>query len=302
MAAELADYLIGDDPLRIEDHWQILTKGGFYRGGPVLSRTVAGIDQALWDVAGKAADLPVYAMLGEAVRERARMYAWVGGDRPAEVSEQAATQIEVGFTAVKLTGTGDLAPIDTPARTREAADRIVAVREAIGEHNVLIVDLHGRATTAMARRLPPMLEPYLPLFVEEAVLPAHSRNLAALAAWHRAWHRAGRQPAARRPRLPHPGAERQHLLQPGQRPPGLSRRSPPRRLSWKGTPLAPPVLGSASRSTRPRLDGWRATVIVGVTRCGGARTAPSPSGDDQGGAASSPRVQRAEVFTALVTP
>lgn len=180
--AELADYLIGEDPLRIEDHWQVLTKGGFYRGGPVLSSAVAGIDQALWDIAGKAADLPTYAMLGGAVRERVRMYAWVGGDRPAEVAEQAAAQIEAGFTAVKMNGSGKLAAIDTPARTREVVDRAAAVREAIGEHNDLVVDLHGRTTTAMARRLLPMLEPYLPLFVEEAVLPEHSRNLAALAA------------------------------------------------------------------------------------------------------------------------
>ncbi len=180
--AELADYLIGADPLRIEDHWQVLTKGGFYRGGPVLSSAVAGIDQALWDIAGKAAGLPVHQLLGGPVREKVRMYAWIGGDRPAEVAELAATQIEAGFTAVKMNGSAELAAIDTPARTMEVVERVAAVREAIGEHHDLVVDLHGRASTAMARRLLPLLEPYLPLFVEEAVLPEHSRNLAALAA------------------------------------------------------------------------------------------------------------------------
>jgi galactonate dehydratase len=180
--AELSDYLIGQDPLRIENHWQVLTKGGFYRGGPVLSSAVAGIDQALWDIAGQVAGLPVHQLLGGPVREKVRMYAWIGGDRPAEVAELAAAQIEAGFTAVKMNGSGELTTIDTPARTMEVVQRVAAVREAIGEHHDLVVDLHGRASTAMARRLLPLLEPYLPLFVEEAVLPEHSRNLAALAA------------------------------------------------------------------------------------------------------------------------
>ncbi|SDR22945.1 galactonate dehydratase [Thermostaphylospora chromogena] len=180
--AELADHLIGEDPLRIEDHWQVLTKGGFYRGGPVLSSAVAGIDQALWDIAGKAVGLPVYQLLGGPVREKVRVYAWIGGDQPAEVAELAAAQIEAGFTAVKMNGSAMLTAIDTPARTMEVVQRVAAVREAIGEHNDLVVDLHGRASTAMARRLLPLLEPYMPLFVEEAVLPEHSRNLAALAA------------------------------------------------------------------------------------------------------------------------
>ncbi|MFI6926830.1 galactonate dehydratase [Nonomuraea spiralis] len=180
--AELSDHLVGEDPLRIEDHWQVLTKGGFYRGGPVLSSAVAGIDQALWDIAGKAAGLPVHALLGGPVREQVRMYAWIGGDRPAEVAELAAAQVEAGFTAVKMNGSAELTAIDTPARTREVVDRVAAVRAAIGEDNDLVVDFHGRMSTAMARRLLPLLEPYLPLFVEEAVLPEHSRNLAALAA------------------------------------------------------------------------------------------------------------------------
>ncbi|MFI7129398.1 galactonate dehydratase [Nonomuraea sp. NPDC050153] len=180
--AELADHLIGADPLRIEDHWQVLTKGGFYRGGPVLSSAVAGIDQALWDIAGKAAGLPVHALLGGPVRERVRMYAWIGGDRPTEVADLAAAQIEAGFTAVKMNGSAELTAIDTPARTMEVVERVAAVRAAIGPGHDLVVDLHGRASTAMARRLLPLLEPYLPLFVEEAVLPEHSRNLVALAA------------------------------------------------------------------------------------------------------------------------
>jgi galactonate dehydratase len=179
---ELAGYLIGEDPLRIEDHWQVLTKGGFYRGGPVLSSAVAGIDQALWDIAGKAYGVPVHRLLGGPVRNRARMYAWIGGDRPAEVAEQARAQVEAGFTAVKMNGSAELAAIDTPAATAAIVQRVAAVREAIGDECDMVVDFHGRMSTAMSRRLLPLLEPLHPLFVEEPVLPEFSRDLRELAA------------------------------------------------------------------------------------------------------------------------
>jgi L-alanine-DL-glutamate epimerase-like enolase superfamily enzyme len=99
---ELADYLIGQDPLRIEDHWQVLSKGGFYRGGPILSSAVAGIDQALWDIAGKVYAAPVHALLGGHVRDRVRVYTWVGGDEPTEIGEAINAKIDQGFTAVKM--------------------------------------------------------------------------------------------------------------------------------------------------------------------------------------------------------
>jgi len=180
--AELAGYLVGQDPLRIEDHWQVLTKGGFYRGGPVLASAVAGIDQALWDIAGHAYGVPVHRLLGGPVRDRARVYAWIGGDQPADVAGQARAQAEAGFTAVKMNGSGPVAPIATAAQTRAVVARVAAVREAIGEDRDLVVDFHGRMSTATSRRLLPLLEPLHPLFVEEPVLPEFSRDLAALAA------------------------------------------------------------------------------------------------------------------------
>ncbi|MET8700762.1 galactonate dehydratase [Kitasatospora sp. NPDC004723] len=174
---ELSDHLIGQDPLRIEHHWQVLTKGGFYRGGPVLSSAVAGIDQALWDIAGKVHGVPVHQLLGGPVRDRVRVYAWIGGDSPADVAEQARAQAEAGFTAVKMNGSGRLRHIDTRARTREVVDRVAAVREVLGDDRDVAVDFHGRMSTAMSRRLLPLLEPLQPLFVEEPVLPEHSRDL-----------------------------------------------------------------------------------------------------------------------------
>ena len=180
LIGELADYLIGQDPLRIEDHWQVLTKGGFYRGGPIMSSAVAGIDQALWDIAGKAYGAPIYQLLGGPVRDRVRVYAWIGGDSPRDVAELAQAQAEAGFTAVKMNASAALEPIDTPARAAEVVDRLAAVREAIGETRDIVADFHGRMSVAMSRRLLRLLEPLNPLFVEEPVLPELTRDLGSL--------------------------------------------------------------------------------------------------------------------------
>ena len=82
---ELSDYLIGKDPRQIEDHWQVMRRAGFYRGGPILMSAIAGIDQALWDILGKSLGQPIYQLLGGRLRDRMKTYCWVGGDRPAEV-------------------------------------------------------------------------------------------------------------------------------------------------------------------------------------------------------------------------
>jgi galactonate dehydratase len=178
--AELSDLLIGEDPLRIEDHWQVLTRSGFYRGGPVLSSAVAGIDQALWDIAGKTYGAPVYRLLGGPVRDKARVYTWIGGDEPEQVADQAREQVEAGFTAVKMNAAGRMEPIETLKVTQAVVGRVAAVRDAIGPDRDLVVDFHGRASTAMSRRLLPLLEPLSPLFVEEPSLPEYSRDLARL--------------------------------------------------------------------------------------------------------------------------
>src|SRR5665647_3990059 len=75
--------LLGQDAARIEFHWQRMTKSGFYRGGPVFGSAVAGLDQALWDVKGKELGVPVYELLGGSVRDRVRVYGWIGGGDPS---------------------------------------------------------------------------------------------------------------------------------------------------------------------------------------------------------------------------
>ena len=178
----LAEHLVGQDPLRIQDHWQVLTRGGFYRGGPVLSSAVAGLDHALWDIAGKAYGAPVHALLGGAVRDSVRVYAWVGGDEPARLTEEISAQIEAGFTAVKMNAAGRTAPLTTPAGTAAVVDRLAAAREVLGPDRDVAVDFHGRFTPASARRVLHEIAALHPLFVEEPLLPEHGHLLPALVA------------------------------------------------------------------------------------------------------------------------
>ncbi|RZT82368.1 galactonate dehydratase [Micromonospora violae] len=178
----LAEYLIGADPLRIEQHWQVLTKGGFYRGGPILSSAVAGLDQALWDIAGQAYGAPVHALLGGPVRDRVRIYSWIGGDEPGEVADAAAAQVAAGLTGVKMNACGRLSPIPTSAEVDAVIGRVAAAREVLGPDRDIAVDFHGRAGMAAVRRILPELAALRPFFVEEPVLPDQAHHLAGIVA------------------------------------------------------------------------------------------------------------------------
>ena len=178
---ELADYLIGKDPRHIEDHWTVLYRGGFYRGGGIHMSALAGIDQALWDIKGKALGVPVHELLGGPVRERIRVYSWIGGDRPSETAAAARAAVERGFTAVKMNGTEELQYVDTHEKVERCLQNVAAVREAVGPHVGIGVDFHGRVHKPMAKVLVRELEPYKLMFVEEPVLSEHAEALKELA-------------------------------------------------------------------------------------------------------------------------
>jgi len=180
---ELMDtYLLGEPVHPIEDHWQTMYRGGFYRGGPVLMSAIAGIDQALWDAKGKALGVPVYELLGGAARERIEVYQWIGGDRPSDVAAEAERKVEQGFSALKMNATEELERLDDPAAIEAAVNRLREVREAVGDEVDIGVDFHGRVTKPMAKRLAVALEPYEPMFIEEPVLPEQNDALPDIAA------------------------------------------------------------------------------------------------------------------------
>jgi galactonate dehydratase len=173
---ELAEGLLGKDAFRIEDHFQLMRRGGFYRGGPVLTSALSGIEQALWDAKGRALGVPVWELLGGRARDSIRTYAWIGGDRPEDAVVAARNRQAEGFDAVKLNATAELPYVDSPLTVDAAVARVAAVREACPDLDVA-VDLHGRVHRAMARPLLRALEELRPLFVEEPVLPEHPEAL-----------------------------------------------------------------------------------------------------------------------------
>ena len=174
---ELSEYLIGKDPLKIEDHWQVMYRAGFYRGGPILMSAISGIDQALWDIKGKFHDAPVYDLLGGPVRDSIRVYSWIGGDRPNDVAEAVRSAKEAGFTAVKMNATEELQYIDSYEKIDQAVARIAAVREVGGKDFGIGIDFHGRVHKPMAKILAKELEVFRPMFIEEPVLSQNNEAL-----------------------------------------------------------------------------------------------------------------------------
>lgn len=179
---ELMTYLIGKDPLRIEDHWNVMYRGGFYRGGPILMSAIAGIDQALWDIKGKFFNAPVYQLLGGACRDSIKVYSWIGGDRPSDTARAALDCVEKGFQAVKMNGTEELQYIDSYDKVERVLENVAAVREAVGKNIGIGIDFHGRVHKPMAKVLAKELEQFRPMFIEEPVLPENNEALKEIAA------------------------------------------------------------------------------------------------------------------------
>jgi len=167
---ELTEYLIGADPMRIEDIWQTLYRGGFYRGGAVLMSAIAGIDQALWDIKGKFYNAPIYDLIGGRCRDRMQVYAWIGGDNPTDVAAAALEKKAQGYHHVKMNATESVGYIDTNSKVDAALARVASIREACGRDFGIAIDFHGRIHKPFAKVLAKKLEEYDPMFIEEPVL------------------------------------------------------------------------------------------------------------------------------------
>ncbi|MGV3640822.1 MAG: galactonate dehydratase [Adhaeribacter sp.] len=178
---ELMETLIGKNPMHIEDHWNMMYRAGFYRGGPILMSAIAGIDQALWDIKGKYFNAPVYQLMGGKVRDSIKVYSWIGGDRPSEVGQAARNMVDQGFLAVKMNATEELQYVDSYDKVDMAIARIAAVRDAVGPNVGIGIDFHGRVHKPMAKILAKGLEPFRPMFIEEPVLPENNEALREIA-------------------------------------------------------------------------------------------------------------------------
>lgn len=178
---EFKGWLIGKDPMKIEDHWQVMYRTGFYRGGPEVMSAISGIDQALWDIKGKYYGAPVYELLGGACRDKLKVYRWIGGDRPSDIRNAAMEAHGQGYSAVKMNGTEEMHYIDSFEKIQAVCDRVAAIRDALGMKLDIAVDFHGRVHKSMAKVLARELDQFHLMFIEEPVLSQNNEALREIA-------------------------------------------------------------------------------------------------------------------------
>ena len=173
---DISRLLIGEDPRRIEHLYQVMTRQYFWRAGIEGMSAISGIEQALWDIKGKALNVPVHELLGGRVRDTVRLYNHLGGGQmnvmyesteASAFAENAVVLKELGYTAIKFMAVPRTLPVEGRGQVRQAARYVEAIRTAVGDEMDLMVDLHGRTWPAMAIEYCHALEPYGLLFFEE---------------------------------------------------------------------------------------------------------------------------------------
>jgi mannonate dehydratase len=200
LSEHIAPLLIGRDPDRIEDTWQYLFRGTYWRGGPVLMTALAGVDLALWDIKGKRAGLPLYSLLGGKTREGALCYAHAGGKDFAQVEDNVRALMEKGFKVIRAQvaipgNQGTYGAGHTEAMARRVKEglpgeeiwepgpylhtipRLFAhLRTQLGDEIPLLHDVHERLNPVQAARLAKELEPFHLFFLEDPLRPEHKES------------------------------------------------------------------------------------------------------------------------------
>lgn len=178
---ELSPYLIGQDPTRVIHHWQAMYKHAFYRGGPILTSAISGVEQALWDITGKALGVPVYKLFGGPTRDKIRMY------RHARDAASIKEGIALGFNAFKtgIHGVRAARIIENKDFIDKAVEHFAAMREVGGPEVDIAIDFHGAISPQTSKLLIKALEPYQPMFIEE---PVQCQNVDVLADIARGTH------------------------------------------------------------------------------------------------------------------
>jgi mannonate dehydratase len=192
--------LVGRDPARIEDTWQLLYKGAYWRRGPVTMSAIAAVDTALWDIKGKVAGLPVYQLLGGRARSAVMVYGHASGETIADALESVAGFLDAGYRAVRVqagvpglkgvygvtrdkafyepaaTGLPQESAWSSEAYLRFAPELLGAVRERFGFDFHLLHDVHHRLTPIEAARLGRELEPQRLFWLEDPVPAEHQEG------------------------------------------------------------------------------------------------------------------------------
>ena len=177
---EMAQQLIGKNAGDIEELFNVMYRGNFYKGGPVLNSAISGVEQALWDIKGKHYGVPVYELLGGAAKQKQKVYAWIHGKTPDDMADSAQKRLEQGYRYIKMCITEEMEWISGSSRIESAAALIGAVRGRVGNKLEVGVDFHGRVHKTVAKQLMKEIEQYKPMFVEEPLLPFNEEDLVEL--------------------------------------------------------------------------------------------------------------------------
>ena len=180
--ADLEKLVVGADPRDTEWCWQRMYRHAFWRGGPIQTAALSGVDIALWDIKGKLADLPVYKLTGGAVRNRIPLYANIGlADDPAEFRRRARHALDMGYKVVKFYPLPAVGPVAGLATIRHIVACVEAVRDECGTDNDFALDFHGRLSAGLAVEVEAAVRHAKPLWIEEPVLPETPKALQRLA-------------------------------------------------------------------------------------------------------------------------
>ena len=182
----LKPFLLGRDVDRIEEIWNMSMVHGYWRNGPVLNNAISGVDQALWDIKGKRAGMPVYDLLGGKSREAANVYVHADGGSKEEVAENVRAYMEQGFRFIRIqlggyggSGSPMIKPKNAPPGAyfdprdyaRRTLEMIAYVREQVGERVELLHDIHERLAPIDAVQFAKDVEPFKLFFLEDALAP-----------------------------------------------------------------------------------------------------------------------------------
>lgn len=184
---KMEGYLIGQDPFRIEHHWNYLYRSMYFRGS-ILMSALSAVDIALWDIKGKALGVPVYELLGGKCRDKVRSYEAVFQFTPETMAARCVELKEKGFDAARLMITGDITKSQADrrcgiynAKVSDYIEKVGAVRKAVGEDFDMILECHRSMDPMEAIAFAKGVEEYRPLFLEDPIPPDSPEAMADVA-------------------------------------------------------------------------------------------------------------------------
>jgi len=176
---DLGEFIVGQDPMRVEHHWQSMYVHAFYRAGPIMGSAISGIDQALWDIRGKVLGQPVYRLLGGPVDERGvRGYYHARANTYEQMAALRESAKQLGVTAFKSGIPGYYEWIETNQSINRAVAQIEGLRRGVGDDIDIGIDFHAKMSPTVASIICKEVEPLNLMFIEEPCPPEDIKAMA----------------------------------------------------------------------------------------------------------------------------